>query len=115
MNTSKALASVDEYISSVNDSLDKEPKNKNLKKEIVASIDFISEILGVGTKDSFEYFQFGISTGEKEKIEELISKRAEAKKDKNFELSDNIRDEISSMGISLMDSANGTLWEKNNL
>ena len=115
MNTSKALASVDEYISSVNDSLDKEPKNKNLKKEIVASIDFISDILGVGSKDSFEYFQFGISIEEKEKIEELISKRAEAKKDKNFELSDNIRDEISAMGISLMDSANGTLWEKNNL
>jgi len=115
MNTSKALAFVDEFISSVNDSLDNEPKNKNLKKEIVASIDFISDILGVGTKDSFEYFQFGISADEKEKIEELISKRAEAKKDKNFELSDNIRDEISSMGVSLMDSANGTLWEKNNL
>ena len=115
MNTSKALAFVDEYISLVNDSLDKEPKNKNLKKEIVASIDFISDILGVGTKDSFEYFQFGISQDEKDKIEELISKRAEAKKDKNFELSDNIRDEISAMGISLMDSANGTLWEKNNL
>ncbi len=114
INTSKALASIDEYISNVNDTLDKEPKNKNLKKEIVASIDFISDILGIGSKDSFEYFQFGISQDEKDKIEDLILKRSEAKKEKNFELSDKIRDEISSMGISLMDSANGTLWEKIN-
>ena len=115
MNTSKALATVDQYISSVNDALDKEPKNKNLKKEIVSSIEFISNILGVGSKDSFNYFQFGISQDEKERIEELILKRAEAKKDKDFELSDQIRDKISEMGISLMDSINGTLWEKNNL
>ena len=112
MNTSKALAYVDEFISLSNDNLDKEPKNKNLKKEIVASIAFISEILGVGTKDSYSYFQFGISDEEKEKIESLIEQRTAAKKDKDFTLSDEIRDQLTSMGISLMDSANGTLWEK---
>ncbi len=114
MNTSRALAFVDEFISISNDKLDVEPKNKNLKKEIVSTIDFISIILGVGSKDSYEYFQFGISNDEKEKIELLISQRVEAKKEKDFELSDKIRDEISNMGISLMDSANGTLWEKIN-
>jgi len=111
MNTSKALASIDEYISNVNDTLDKEPKNKNLKKEIVSSISFISDILGIGSKDSFEYFQFGISDEKKEKIENLIEQRTQAKKDKNFELSDKIRDELTSMNISIMDTATGILWE----
>jgi len=112
MNTSKALASIDEYISLSNELLDKEPKNKNLKKEIIASLLFINDILGIGLKDAYEYFQFGISKEEKETIEQLIEKRIEAKKNKNFTLSDTIRDQLKDMNISLMDSANGTLWEK---
>ena len=112
MNTSKALASIDEYISSSNDAFDKEPKNKNLKKEIIASIEFIDSILGVGAKDAYAYFQFGISESEKENIEKLIQNRNDAKKEKNFELSDKIRDELKEMNISLMDSTHGTLWEK---
>ena len=112
MNTSKALASIDEYISLANDSFDKEPKNKNLKKEIIASIEFIDSILGVGAKDAYAYFQFGISNEEKRTIEDLIEQRNSAKKEKNFELSDKIRDELKEMNISLMDSATGTLWEK---
>lgn len=112
MNTSKALASIDEYISIVNEKLDLNPKDKGLKKEIVATIEFISDILGIGSKDSFAYFQFGISDEEKNKIESLIEKRTEAKKEKNFEQSDKIREQLISMNISLMDTANGTLWEK---
>lgn len=112
MNTSKALASIDEYVSSSNDAFDKEPKNKNLKKEIIASVEFIDSILGVGSKDAYKYFQFGISAIEKENIENLIQNRNNAKKEKNFELSDKIRDELKDMNISLMDSPTGTLWEK---
>jgi cysteinyl-tRNA synthetase len=112
MNTSKALASIDEYISISNDQLDKEPKNKNLRKEIVISIEFISDILGIGAKNAYVYFQFGISEAEKNSIENLIQKRSDAKKEKNFELSDTIRDELKSMNIVLMDTEKGTLWEK---
>ncbi|MEA2050048.1 MAG: cysteine--tRNA ligase [Campylobacterota bacterium] len=112
MNTSKALASIDEYISSVNERLDLNPKDKGLKKEIVSTIEFISEILGIGSKDSFEYFQFGISIEEKENINRLLEQRTDAKKEKNFQLSDQIRDKLISMGISIMDTPSGTLWEK---
>ena len=112
MNTSVALSVIDEYISKINEVLDKEPKNKALKKELVASIKFISDILGIANQDSFKYFQFGISEDEINQIEGLIIKRDEAKKDKNFELSDKIRDELKNINISIMDTSNGTLWEK---
>ena len=112
MNTSICLSLIDEYISKVNETLDNEPKNKALKKELVSSIVFISEILGVGYQDSFKYFQFGINEDDIKSIEELINKRNEAKKDKNFELSDKIRDELKEANISIMDTVNGTLWEK---
>jgi len=112
MNTSIALSVIDEYISNINETLDNEPKNKALKKELVASIKFISDILGIANQDSFKYFQFGISENEIKEIEDLIINRDKAKKDKNFELSDKIRDELKNMNISIMDTANGTLWEK---
>jgi cysteinyl-tRNA synthetase len=112
LNTSKALATIDEFISKSNDILDKEPKNTILQKEILANIEFLNDILGIGFQDGFTYFQFGINKEKKNKIENLISKRESAKQEKNFGLSDKIRDKLTNMQISLMDTANGTIWEK---
>jgi len=112
MNTSKALSVIDEYISMANESLDSNPKDKGFKKELMASFAFISEILGIGSKNPYEYFQFGISDEQKNEIEQLIQKRADAKKEKDFQKSDQIRDELNSMGISIMDTPTGTVWEK---
>lgn len=112
LNTSKAFASIDEVINFANDKLDSNPKDKNLKSQIVDIFDFISDILGIGFQNPYSYFQFGISEEEKKSIEEKILLRTEAKKEKNFALSDTIRDELSSMKISIMDTPNGTLWEK---
>ena len=41
----------------------------------------------------------------------VVNKKSKNIKDKNYQLSDKIRDELSDMGVSLMDSANGTVWE----
>lgn len=112
MNTSIALSLIDEMIGNANDKLDSNPKDKNLKKELIANILFINDILGIGFNDAYEYFQFGIDEQTKSKIEELITKRNEAKKEKNFEIADAVRDELTKLGISLMDTINGTVWEK---
>ncbi|MFY4790080.1 cysteine--tRNA ligase [Aliarcobacter butzleri] len=112
IKTSIALSVIDEMINSANDKLDSNPKDKNLKKELISNINFIEEVLGIGGNDAYAYFQFGIDESTKEKIESLILKRNEAKKAKDFQTADEIRDELSSMDISLMDTINGTVWEK---
>jgi len=112
LNISIALASIDEMVSEINEKLDINPKDKNLKKESLANIEFIDTLLGFGNKEPFGYFQIGIEKDLKEKIELLIENRTIAKKDKNFKLSDNIREELTSMNISIMDTGNGTVWEK---
>lgn len=111
LNTSLALATIDEFINNSNDSLDKNSKDKILKQEIVANIEFIETILGFGGSDAFSYFQFGVSLELKKQIEELILKRTQAKKDKDFAKADSIRDELSAMNISIMDTALGVVWE----
>lgn len=112
INTSIALSVIDEMINSANDKLDSNPKDKNLKKELISNINFIEEVLGIGGNDAYAYFQFGIDESTKEKIEDLILKRNEAKKAKDFQTADKLRDELSAMNISLMDTVNGTVWEK---
>ena len=112
LNISTALAVIDEMIASTNDTFDSEPKNKALKKETLANIEFIDTLFGFGGQEPFKYFQIGISDEEKESIEALIEQRSEAKKEKDFNRSDAIRDELIAMGISIMDTADGTVWEK---
>ena len=112
LNISKALAVIDDFISKANEYIDKNPKDKNYKKVVAANIKFINDLLGVGEKSPYEYFQIGVDEKTKELIEEMIKKRAEAKKEKDFEKADKIRDELLKMGISIMDTPQGTLWEK---
>ncbi len=112
LNSSKAMAIVDEMVTSANESLDKEPKNKILKQEILANIEFINKLLGIGAKDAIEWFQQGVKKKKKAKIEKLIEQRTEAKKEKDFAKADSIRDELRAMNIAIMDLADGTKWEK---
>ena len=44
-------------------------------------------------------------------IEDEINKRAEAKKEKDFETADRIRAELDEKGIILNDTVNGTIWD----
>lgn len=112
MNVSSALALIEEMISTANETLDIAGKHKVLKRETISNLAYIEEVLGFGVKNPFEYFQFGINTKTKASIDELILKRNEAKKEKNFEESDRLRDEILAFGVSIMDTPAGTFWEK---
>ncbi len=112
LNISIALAVIDDMLANTNDALDVNPKDKALKKETLANIAFIDTLLGFGAKEPFSYFQIGVDEALKEKIENLLTERTTAKKEKNFERSDTIRDALIAEGISIMDTADGTLWEK---
>lgn len=112
LNISMALASIDEMMASTNERLDRNPKDKALKKETLSNIELIDRLLGFGGKEPFSYFQIGVNDELKKKIEFLLTERLKAKQEKNFTLSDSIRDELTAMGIGTMDTADGTVWEK---
>ncbi|RUM45914.1 MAG: cysteine--tRNA ligase [Hydrogenimonas sp.] len=112
LNISKALSIVDEMVSKANEHLDNNPKDKGLKQTTLGNIAWLDEVLGIGGKDAFAYFQLGMSQEMIEKIESLIEARNIAKKAKDFEKADAIRDELSALGVQLMDTPNGTVWEK---
>jgi cysteinyl-tRNA synthetase len=47
-----------------------------------------------------------------EEIEALIEKRIQARKDRNFQLSDQIRDQLKDLNIILEDTPQGTRWKR---
>jgi cysteinyl-tRNA synthetase len=112
LNISKALAVLDETVQKANDTIDKAPKDKEAKSKAAFVISFGVKTLGIGDKDATEYFQLGVSEDEKAKIEEQIIKRSDAKKAKDFATADAVRNELKEMGIELMDTPSGTLWER---
>jgi len=81
-----------------------------LAKELVV----LAEQLGLLAQDP-EYFlknsvvNDGISEGE---IESLIADRIQARKDKDFAKSDEIRDALADQGITLLDTREGTSWTR---
>ncbi|MBV6623242.1 MAG: cysteine--tRNA ligase [Rivularia sp. (in: Bacteria)] len=71
----------------------------------------LADVLGLEAQiESLETNNNGLGD---EQIEELIQKRQEARKSKNFAESDRIRDELQTQGIALIDSKEGTKWHRN--
>jgi len=113
LNISIVLAEIDKFVSTANESLDQN-KKIDLSKiaQYVKNLKCINRIIGIGGSNYSEYFQFGISDEVKKEIEDLISQRTEAKKSKNFVLSDEIRDQLKNMNVQIMDTINGVEWER---
>ena len=111
LNTSGALAVLDSFVASANEALDRAPKDKALRAQIFANLEFAKQTLGILYEDETEYFRFGVSEQQRAQIEELIKQRAQAKAEKNFASADTIRARLADMKIEVMDTPSGTVWE----
>ena len=52
-----------------------------------------------------------ISSEFKDKVDNLIEDRSNAKKKRDFELADKIRSELIDLGVEINDSPEGTTWK----
>ncbi|HPU58102.1 MAG TPA: cysteine--tRNA ligase, partial [Candidatus Avimonas sp.] len=60
------------------------------------------------------YERKGGDEGLDSKIKEMLEKRAEARKQKNWAESDRLRDELKAMGIIVEDTPQGMKWHRAN-
>ena len=101
-NISGALGALFDFIHATN------LKQKELKtgdiNNILDFMDRINSVLGVIKKE-----EEGVLDAE---IEEKIKQRTQARKEKNFQLADAIRDELKAKGIVLIDTPDGTRWKQ---
>lgn len=109
LNTPLAISKVHDVVGQLNKATDDTEKSK-LKGALIAS----GQALGLLEEDAEAWLKGGSSDGlAEDEIEALIQKRIEAKKAKDFALSDSIRDDLTKQGIILEDSAAGTTWRRN--
>jgi cysteinyl-tRNA synthetase len=87
--------------------------NKSKSAELAATLKGLAGILGLLGRDAQQFLQAGDqNTSQNAQIEANIAARAQAKRDKNFALADQIRAELLQQGIILEDSAQGTTWRR---
>ena len=118
MNTPQALATIFDQIRETNrfsDIIEKmsEDERKNNSELLYNALVLshrnlktkIEDVLGVLLVDGQSNSNEGLS---KNLIEFLLKIRTEARKEKNFKLSDEIRDELKKMGVEIKDNKDGT-------
>lgn len=111
LNTSQAVAVLFDFVRDVNKTI---AENEKLSPKFYQEVkEFLAKtaqgVLGIV---DIEKSQPQGSSVEKELIDLLIRLRNDARKEKNFDLSDKIRDGLKELGIELKDSKEGTTYKK---
>ena len=121
-NTTVALSelySIFKYLNNAIKKMNKGNKEQTLNtiKRVITNLKEVYSILGLFEQVPVEFIaelknkyikELDISENE---IIELVNKRLDAKKNKDFEIADNIRNELNDKGIILNDTKEGTTWD----
>ena len=102
-NTANAISAVFELVKFANSNLN-EGSTKEFAAGVYEILDKLCNVLGIILEKEEE------KVGDEDYIEEMIAKRAQAKKDRDFAMADQIRDELAAKGIVLKDTREGTKW-----
>ncbi|MBW7857307.1 MAG: cysteine--tRNA ligase [Leptonema sp. (in: Bacteria)] len=114
LNISKGLAALFDLLPKINSYLDKNTDADN-HATIQNSTDFLMVLFGInkvlGLLTFKQELPIAIQTISNQEIEDLIEKRNQARKSKDFKTADLIRDELLSKGVVIKDTPKGTVWE----
>ncbi len=101
LNTADALGAIFELVKEINIVLEN-PKSSEGLALIFSCLEELTNVLGLSFDEENDI---------PEEILELVEKRTQAKAEKNYQLADELRDEIVSSGYKLTDTAQGTKVE----
>jgi cysteinyl-tRNA synthetase len=106
LNTPRALAELAQAAKQLSTA-----KTSDEKAAAKAALLDAGLLMGLLTQDPVDWFHAGAGLGEDE-INLKIAARVQAKKDKNFALADQIRQDLADQGILIEDTPQGTKWKK---
>jgi cysteinyl-tRNA synthetase len=104
-NTPLAFAEVMNLVGRLNRS--EAPKEQ---RRLVSAVRAAGALLGVILEDAEAWFQSGAGDLGAEEITALIAQRTQARENKDFATSDQIRDDLLAKGVVLEDGPGGTTW-----
>jgi len=104
LNTPLGLSIFFNMIKIINSLAAEEKISRKMSERALPVLEYMLDVLGIKIQT--------VSDDEIESIFKLLEKREELRKNKQFEEADEIRREISDMGIQLIDHKTKTLWMK---
>ncbi len=102
LNTADGISAIYEIVKFSNSNID-EKSSKELVEYAYNSLMKLANVIGILYKEEKE-------ESLDEKVEKLIQDRQDARKNKDFQRADEIRDELKAMGITLKDTREGVQW-----
>ena len=102
-NTPLAIASLHELVKAINTARDNGANDEQLKSA-QAMLRELTGVLGLQLKEKTG------STDVEAQVNALIAERNEARKQKQWALSDQLRDKLKELGVTIEDSKDGTKW-----
>ena len=112
-NTPKSVALLHELARETNRNKDSDMPRAQI---LASTLKTLSGTLGLLQESPDDFLKRGAGSGTSgltdDEIQSLITQREQARKDKDFTESDRIRDLLSSEGIALEDSSDGTIWQR---
>jgi cysteinyl-tRNA synthetase len=105
LNVSIALASLFDFVRDINNLLDTNQVSKKEAREALSFLSGCDKVLGVvGEIKKEEPLP--------KEIQDLITKREEARKAKDWKTADSVRQQLKNMGLIIEDTAQGVRWRK---
>jgi cysteinyl-tRNA synthetase len=105
LNASLAMAGVFTFVSQVNKAADEGRVSGQDGAKVIDFMLDLDRVLGLRLEEAL------VEKGLAREIESLIEERLKARREKNFQKADDIRDRLRDMGIELMDTPQGTRWK----
>ena len=102
-NTADAISAIFEIVRLSNSTIS-EASTKAYVSYVKETMDKLCDVLGIITEKKEEILD--------SEVEDLIAKRQQARKEKNFALADEIRGQLLDMGIILEDTREGVKWKR---
>jgi cysteinyl-tRNA synthetase len=104
-NSPKAISILQVYARNAESEEDLEIDKFSTLKSLLNSLGLLSD-------ETENYFKYGELDFSDDEIEKLISNRNDARESKNFDLADEIRNQLITKGIVLEDLGGKTIWKK---
>ncbi len=104
LNTSVALAAIHNLVREINSVLAKDSLNSAEQTAVLDAIEKFDSVLGIFGKQEVDLLDAD--------IEKLINERQEARRNRDFAKSDEIRDLLAEKGIILEDTKDGVRWKR---
>jgi len=102
--TPEALAAVFDFIKEINRRIDAKDLTRHSVEQIMTFLMRLDAVLGILVTTS--------SADLSPEVKDLIARREEARKNRDWKMSDDLRNELLEKGIQVEDTPQGTVWKK---